>query len=100
MLSGNESVRRLWLKTAQNHQGNSWIPEKPLDLYNTVNKAVTLKGGLKVLVFSFVPLMPFGLAACVEEASEIIRDSASQKRILHKRLVEAHLIPGCKAGNI
>lgn len=100
MLSGNESDRRLWLKTAQNHQGNSWIPEKPLDLYNTVNKTVTLKGGLKVLVFSFAPVMPFGLAACVAEASEIMRDLASQKRILHKRLAENHLIPGCKSDNI
>lgn len=56
--------------------------------------------GLKVLVFSFVLVMPFGLVACISEAPEIMRDLASQKRILHKRLVKTHLIPGCKAGNI
>lgn len=100
MLSGKESVKRLWLKTAQNHQGNSWILEKPLDPYNTVNKTETPKGSLNILVFSFVPVMPFGLITCVSEAPEMMRDLASQKRILHKRLVETYLIPGCKADSI
>lgn len=100
MLSGKESVKKLQLKTTQNHQENSWILEKPLDPYNTVNKAETPKGSLKVLVFSFVPVMPFGLVPCVSEASEVMKDLASQKRILHKKLVEAHLIPGYKADNI
>jgi len=67
--------------------GNSWILEKPLDPYNTVNKAETPKGGFKVLVFRFVPVLPFGLVACISEVPEIMRDLASQKRILHKRLV-------------
>lgn len=44
--------------------------------------------------------MSFGLVPCVSEAPEIMRDLASQKRILHKKLVEAHLIPGYKADSI
>lgn len=44
--------------------------------------------------------MPFGLMPCVSEAPEIMRDLASQKRILHKKLVEAHLIPVYKADSI
>lgn len=77
-----------------------WILEKLLDPYNTVNKAETPNGSLKVLVFSFVSVMPFGLVARVLEDPEITRDLASWKRIFHKRLVETHLIPGCKADNI